>query len=242
VIQLSRAKEKAEESNRLKTAFLQNLSHQIRTPLNSIVGFIDLLATTQLTNKEKNHFNDLVKEGSQNLLNTIQNIVDISKLETKQVEINKTAFSLNKLMKELLESLGNKNSAEVALITEPELIDGEDQVVFDREKLFSCLYRIIGNSVKYTSKGSIIFGYAIAGPRVDFWIKDTGKGIPKELTHQLFELFQNASLPATFQPHGIGLGLAIVKQYVELLNGHIWFETEQNKGTSFYLSFPYQRI
>lgn len=233
------AKEKAEESDRLKSAFLANMSHEIRTPMNGILGFANLLKEPHLTGDEKQHFIDIIESSGQRMLNTINDLVDIAKIESGVVEVNYSEV----LLEEILQSLyyffqpeASKKGLELINASMSELADLT--IVTDKEMLISILTNLIKNSIKYTYSGSIEFGYTVNAESVLFFVKDTGIGIDKSRQQAIFERFvqEDSSISRSFE--GAGLGLSISRAYVEMLGGKIWVESVKGVGSRFFFTVP----
>jgi len=240
VTELIAAKEKAEESDRLKSAFLQNMSHEIRTPLNGILGFADLLLNNSPdANETKTYAGYIVASGNR-LLSLINNILDISRIETGSISINKNPFSVNKLMKEvfhLFEAEAKKKN--ISFQTHLFFKDEESVLLSDENKINQVLVNLIGNAFKFTRNGSINFGYKISGNDLLFWVADTGRGIAPEHQERIFERFYQADMSISRDFEGAGLGLPISKGLIELLGGKIWLESKVGKGTTVYFTIPY---
>jgi PAS domain S-box-containing protein len=244
------AKRKAEESDRLKTAFLANMSHEIRTPMNSILGFAELLKEPNLSGDEQNEYIRIIEKSGARMLNTINEIIDISKIEAGQMEIDITETNINELLdfmflffKPEVESKG------VVLSLQNNLQAQEISIKTDKEKLHSILINLIKNAVKYTKTGSIIFGYSIktistsSKPDkkevLEFFVKDTGIGIPSDRQEAVFKRFIQADVLDKNAFQGSGLGLSISKAYVEMLGGQIWLKSEVEIGSTFYFTIPF---
>jgi PAS domain S-box-containing protein len=237
---LIKAKEKAEESDRLKSAFLANLSHEIRTPMNAIMGFADLLKLPVDENK-RNEYVDIIKKSGLRLLDIITETVEIAKLDTGLIKTNPETFNLDQLMQDIYNELkikvkGNK---ELELIYLPHESSSETTLYTDRIKLQQILINLITNGIKYTPRGAVAFGYEIKGNRVIFRVKDTGIGIDKKNRELVFKRFYRVENPLTIKVGGIGLGLSLAKAYTELLGGTIELESELGRGTSVTVSLPY---
>lgn len=240
---LVEAKEKAEESDRLKSAFLANMSHEIRTPMNGILGFIDLLNEPGLEEKNRATYMDVLKESSQRLMNTIDDIIQISKIEVGEWEVILTVANPREIMEYYLNFFGPKARQKGIALTIAEQPDEEKSLIrTDRAKLDGILTNLINNALKFTDKGSIELGCHIEGEFLFFYVKDTGKGIPAEKLDAIFDRFVQADTNLTRGHEGSGLGLSIVKASAEILGGKVWVESEINKGSTFWFSIPYDPV
>ena len=243
--QLKKAKERAEESDRLKSAFLTNMSHEIRTPMNGILGFSELLKTPGLTGAEQQTYIRIIEKSGARMLNIINDIVDISKieaglikLEMKETNINEQIEFIYAFFKPEVEAKGLKLSFKIPLSAK------EATIITDREKIYAILTNLVKNAVKYTEIGTIQLGYyKIAAtehaPLLQFYVKDTGIGIPKDRQAAIFERFVQADIEDIKARQGAGLGLTITKSYVEMCGGKIWVESEEEIGSTFYFTIPY---
>jgi PAS domain S-box-containing protein len=235
------AKEKAEESDRLKSAFLGNISHEIRTPMNSIVGFSKFINDLDLTTEERQQYSDIIIQSSYQLLSILTDIVNISTIETGQEIIIEKEINLNSTLKFLNEQFSLKASEKnICINLKPSLPDDEDWIISDKTKLIQILNNLIGNALKFTQQGYINVGYTIKGDLIEFFVEDTGIGIPPNMYQIVFERFRQVERAAVSHS-GSGLGLSISKGYVELLGGKIWLTSELGKGSTFYFSIPYKK-
>ncbi|WP_372644384.1 LytS/YhcK type 5TM receptor domain-containing protein [Ancylomarina sp.] len=239
-IKLIEAKEKAEESERLKTAFLANMSHEIRTPMNGILGFTELLNKPDLSDEEQKEFISIIEESGRRMLNTINDIIDISKIESGLIGLNNLETNINQqvelvyiFFKPEAESKGLNFSFKNSLPVE------KANIKTDKEKTQKILINLVKNAIKFCDEGSIEFGYEIKGNDLEFFVKDTGIGIPNDRQAAIFERFIQADISDSRAFQGSGLGLAITKSYVEMLDGKIWVESEEGKGSVFYFTIPY---
>lgn len=241
---LKQAKSEAEESDRLKTAFLANMSHEIRTPMNSIIGFSNLLNDPDLKQDKKDQYLQHIFQSSNLLLNLIDDIIDISKIEAGQIAINPQTCNLNETLKDLFfstrETLKNK-SIEMRL----NLPKDSDAYTLktDPYRLRQVITNLIGNAIKFTDSGYVELGYTIRNADqklvAEFFVKDSGIGIPKDKQNIIFDRFRQVDDSRSRKYGGTGLGLAISKRLVDLLGGNIWVESEPNKGSEFYFSLPF---
>lgn len=243
-IALEKALEKAKESDRLKSAFLANMSHEIRTPMNGILGFADLLKKPDLSNEIQEKYIEIIEKGGKRMLNIINEIIDISKIESGQMPVSVSAISLNQFLEEsymFFKSEAEKKKIEFILTKS--LHDEDALITTDKDKLNGIFTNLIKNALKYTKAGSIEFGYQLKNSKteIEFYVKDTGIGIPKNRQTAIFERFIQADLENKMAQQGAGLGLAISKGYVELLHGTIWVESQEDLGTTFYFTLPYNK-
>jgi PAS domain S-box-containing protein len=234
------AKEKAEESDRLKSAFLANMSHEIRTPMNGILGFADLLKEPDLSGEERQEYIGIIEKSGLRMLNIINDLIDISKVESGQMEIFISEINVN----EQIEYIYNFFKPEVQkkgmqLFFQNGLLNEEAIIRSDREKLYAILANLVKNAIKYSDTGSIKFGYILKKMQLEFFIKDTGIGIPDDKKEAIFNRFIQADITDKRAFQGAGLGLAISKSYVEMLGGSIWVESDEGNGSTFFFTIPY---
>lgn len=238
-IELKKAKEKAEENDRLKSAFLANMSHEIRTPMNSILGFSDLLLNKDLTPTKQEKYHEIINSSGKRLMNLINDIVDISKIDAHELSMNPTVFNLNKLIDQLRQQFSispkNKNTA---ISTVKELKEEESFVNLDETRLAQVLSNLLENALKFTHDGTVKFGYSLDENQLHFYVKDSGVGINAKDHKHIFERFGQSDNEILKVKEGSGLGLAISKGIVELMGGNIWVESEPNKGATFHFTIP----
>lgn len=239
--QLLTAKQRAEESDRLKSAFLANMSHEIRTPMNGILGFASLLDESDVSDEEQKEYIGIIQKSGARLLNLINDIVEISKIESGLMKLNIKRTNINEhidyIYNILKSDAQNKN---LILTFKKDLSDNDAEYYTDSDKLNAILCNLVKNAIKYTDKGSIEFGYKIepadtksSHSSIKFFVKDTGIGIPEDRQKAIFERFIQADIHDIQAREGVGLGLSIAKSYIELLNGKIWVESEIGKGSTF---------
>jgi PAS domain S-box-containing protein len=241
--ELIKAKEKAEESERLKSAFLANMSHEIRTPMNGILGFAELLKEPSLTLEEQQDFIQTIQISGARMLNTINSIVDISKIESGLMKVDIKATNINEKMEFTYKFF--KPEVEIKglqFLFKSSLPSKEAIIKTDNEKVYGILTNLVKNAIKFTYEGSIEFGYEKKGKYLEFFVKDTGTGIPQNQQQIIFERFRQGSDSLTRKYEGSGLGLSIAKSYVEMLEGKIWVESEEGKGSTFYFTIPYNAV
>ena len=236
---LHKAEKKALESDKLKTAFLSNISHEIRTPLNRILGFADLLKSLDLSKEQQNEFIEIINRSSERMLNTINDIIEISRIVTEQISINKEEIFLNTLLDEIYQKSANEIDKEnIELKLKKDNIYKNIIIHTDKQKLTTIIKNLLKNSIKFTDKGSIEFGYTIDNKLIRFYVCDDGIGIPKDKITTIFDSFYKADTDDIMAKQGPGLGLSIAKAYVEILGGNIWVESEENQGSVFYFTLP----
>jgi PAS domain S-box-containing protein len=239
IAELRQAKDKAEESDRLKSAFLTNMSHEIRTPLNALVGFSTIIASKSLTEDKLNKYSELISKNAKLLLNVINDILDISKIEAGQIEINLTDIDAYKEIIDIsksLKSLINEKTTNAKL-----KIDCEDKGVIVKADLMrfrQILTNLISNAFKFTDRGYVKIGFCIKNKEAVFYVKDTGIGISQAMQELIFDPFKQASYENGKFFGGNGLGLPISKAYVEMMGGKMWLESIEGRGSKFYFSLP----
>ncbi len=233
--------ENAQESDRLKSAFLSNMSHEIRTPMNGILGFTELLDSSDLSKIEGQEYIDAIKKSGDRLLSTINEIIDISKIEAGQMKVSKTETSINNLFNELINFFNPQASSKgLSLISLPTLTDRESIILTDNDKLYGILTNLINNAIKFTKKGSVTFGYFLKDNFIEFYVKDTGVGVPMNKQQTIFNRFEQADYGYTREFEGSGVGLTISKAYVEMLGGKLWLISEEGKESEFRFTIPYE--
>jgi PAS domain S-box-containing protein len=237
------AKEKAEESDRLKSAFLANMSHEIRTPLNGIIGFSGLLADPFFDSDQKNDFVNHIINNGNSLMTIINDIMEISKLESGEVKIRRGVIDVKKLLFELRDQYLIL-SKEKNIGFDIEILKGDFSehvsVFADVDRLRQILINLINNAFKFTINGSISIGYRYSGDMIEFHVKDTGIGISEEYQDVIFDRFRQVETSGTRKYGGVGLGLAISKSLVEMMGGKIWLKSKPDQGAAFYFTLPVQ--
>ena len=238
-VELVNAKERAEESDHLKSAFLANIGHEIRTPMNGILGFAGLLKEPGLLGEEQQEYIKNIEESSARMLNIINDIVDISKIEAglmhvdiKDTYINKKIEFIHNFFKPEAERKG------IQLIFKNSLPADEAIIKSDQKKVYSIIINLVKNALKFTDKGIVEYGYEKKGRFIEFFVKDTGAGITVEQQKYIFEMFRQGNDSLSRNYEGAGIGLSISKAYVEMLGGNIWVESEIGKGSTFYFTLP----
>ena len=223
---LIRAKIQAEESDKLKTAFLSNISHEIRTPLNGMLGFIDLLSESDCTCADKIRYNELIHQSSARLVDTINNIIELSLIETNQVAVQKNRFSITKLLGKLAsEYRPTASERKLFLSIDSDSAADKDLISTDEEKLYEILSKLLDNAFKYTREGGVTLGYKFKDSELCFFVKDTGIGISPRKMESIFNRFEQAELDYTRSFEGTGIGLSIATAYAALLGGRIFVDS-----------------
>jgi len=242
VEELIRAKEKAEESDKLKTAFLHNISHEIRTPMNAIVGFSALLGEPDLDAQSQKSYIEVIMQSSNHLLSIITDIVDISNIEANLIKTVKNEISVNLTLKSLCDQFAYRaEEKNIKLRCETGLSDHDALIIADSTKLTQILSNLISNALKFTEKGYIKVSCRLNENFLEFCVSDSGIGISQEYHTRIFDRFYQVQYSLERLYEGTGLGLAISKAYVEHLGGRIWLTSELGKGTSFFFTVPYEK-
>lgn len=229
----------AMESDRLKSAFLANMSHEIRTPMNGIIGFSELCLDPNITKEKQIEFSNIVIKSSKRLLAIVNDILDISKIESGIETLHLESVNLNKLFDELntfYKPIAQNNN--LKLLCEKGLENYKSSIETDKTKLNQVLTNLLSNAFKFTEVGSVVFGYRLVENNLEFYVKDTGIGVEEKLKNRIFERFTQGDLDLSKQHKGTGLGLAITKKIVELFNGEIWLDSS-NQGTTIHFTIPY---
>jgi signal transduction histidine kinase len=241
------AKEKAAESDKLKSAFLANLSHEIRTPMNGILGFSQLLKAPGLSSEKQKEYIEIIEKSGNRLLGIINNIIDISLIDTGYMEVTISKTNINEVVHSVYDFF-RRNSGEkkIDFTINTSLPDSKAIIYADKEKLNAILYNLTSNALKFTEKGSIVLGYMLSinkdSPELEFYVKDTGIGIPTEQVGFIFDRFRQGSESISQHHEGTGLGLYISRAFLELMGGRIRVVSEEGKGSVFYFTLPYALI
>jgi signal transduction histidine kinase len=231
------AKEKLEKSDKHKSEFLSNMSHEIRSPINSIVGFSEMLYDVKNDEEKLNEYIDIINNSSKTLMKIIDDVLDLSKIEAGKIEINKNNFSLNDILEEIY--LTNKNKVKPNVDFKITIPPRGIKLLNDEYRFRQIFQNLITNAIKFTDSGSIEIGYNKTDNLIEFFIKDTGKGIKEEDINKLFNRFSQAT--SNKGNIGHGLGLSISKELVTLMGGTLWVESEFGKGSNFYFTLPNNR-
>ena len=239
---LKESKAKAEESDKLKSAFLANMSHEIRTPMNSILGFANLLKTPDLSDEDKLEYLDHIIQSGDNLLNLINDIIDISKIEAEQLKVEKFPVNLNELLDQLYnryeELITISYPGEIELYFEKAIPGSGLSIETDPYRLQQVISNLLNNSIKFTKEGKIVFGYRVENGDLKFFVRDNGIGIPVDKQDLIFKRFGKLEDPGKINLSGTGLGLSISKSLIELLGGTLWLNTEYKSGAEFFFTIP----
>ncbi|MFN8256337.1 MAG: two-component regulator propeller domain-containing protein [Bacteroidales bacterium] len=236
--QLLEAKLKAEESDKLKSSFLANISHEIRTPMNAIIGFSGLLREENLSIADRDRFLDIINLNSQSLLNMINNVVDLSKLETGQIQLTLSEYLVQSLLLEIL-SFFQEDFAKKGIELVPKFAENPELILkMEKVRIKQVLENLVSNALKFTESGTVSFGVSSMNDfEIVFFVSDTGIGIPNSIGDAVFDRFTKVEEKKKLF-RGSGLGLAISKRIVELWGGKIWYESKLNEGTAFYFTHP----
>ncbi len=242
-IELKAAKEKAEESDRLKSAFLSNMSHEIRTPMNAIIGFSNLLSDEYLTKKERDRYLQYIQNSGHSLLTLINDIIDVAKIESNQLEIKHDIFDLHIILEELFTYYKQQikdQEKEIKFTLEKPNKDKSFFIYTDPQRIKQVLSNLLSNAIKFTEKGYIKFGYQTETNKLLFYVTDSGIGIEKDKQKLIFERFSHFEERFKKNISGTGLGLSISRSIITLMEGEIWVDSQPGKGASFYFKIPYK--
>lgn len=241
--ELIEAKEHAEESDRLKSAFLANMSHEIRTPMNGILGFSSLLKEPNLTGEQQANYIKIIEQSGTRMLNIINSIMSISKIESGSMELHKTEVNINEQIKYVYTFFKPEVEAKGVQFSFKNALPAKTSVIHtDKEKLIAVLTNLVKNSIKFTDGGSISFGYKQTAKNLEFYVKDTGIGIDKDRQGAIFERFIQEDITDKYALEGAGLGLAISKAFIEMLGGELWVKSRKGQGSTFYFTIPYDLV
>ena len=239
---LVKAKKQAEKSDKLKSAFLANLSHEIRTPINAINGFTELLLHTKTSSIEKKEYLEVIHKSGQNLVGIIDDLIAMSKIESNLITPNFSSFDLDKSIRLLFDSIKVTipTDKKIEFVLIPPKVNTDFYIISDEIKLKQIITNLLNNAIKFTEKGKVCLTYNVntTSKQIHFYISDTGIGIHPEHTTKIFDRFRRIESDLSIKVGGLGLGLAISKAYIELLEGRIELESEVNKGTTFHFFIP----
>jgi PAS domain S-box-containing protein len=239
-MKLEEAKQKAEEADELKSAFLANISHEIRTPMNAIIGFSRMIGSPDFDAEEKERFVEIIVSNGKLLMEMVNNMISISKIESNQVTVSKSICKINDLMVELYREYSMEMiNKPVRLKLQAENSNPKFSLVTDKYLLTEILKKLIDNAIKFTHQGEVEFGYRMEGKeKIWFFVRDTGIGIEQSNIERIFERFHQIDHTTTRKYEGTGLGLAIVRHYIDLLEGQIEVKSEVSKGSEFSFWLP----
>jgi signal transduction histidine kinase len=238
--ELIREKERAEENDRLKTAFLSNMSHEIRTPMNGILNFIELLQEADLSGEETQTYIRIINQSGQRLLHTINDIIEMSKIESQDISIHTSSFSVIEMLCYVFDYYNTQISAKgISFELDIALTEYEAGIVSDKMKIQEILNKLVENALKYTHKGKIVVGCYLEQGNIVLYVRDSGIGIAEHKQSIIFDRFVQVYDDQTHLYEGSGLGLSIVKSYVNMLDGRVWLDSELHKGSTFFVSLPY---
>ena len=248
-LDLEIAKEKAEESDRLKSSFLANMSHEIRTPLNAMVGFSTLITDPDLPAKQKNEISYYINHNSDTLLRLIDDIIDLSKIESRQLKIDKKEYKIDTIFNLLFEIFNERKNIlsknKINIIVNNKLKNEQFKLFTDPIRLQQILSNLIDNALKFTEKGFVEYGCSFSDKNdqeLTFYVKDTGIGLSLGQQGQIFNRFNKIEEDKRKLYRGTGLGLSISKNLVELLGGKLWVESEKDRGSTFYFTLPFTKL
>ncbi len=241
--ELIKAKEKAEESDKLKSAFLQNMSHEIRTPMNAIIGFSKLLEKPDLSPEKRKTYTNMIINSTNQLLLIVTDTLTISSIETKQEKVNISKVCINNIIADLYGIFKTQAfNQNISIYTRQNLTDEQSEIYTDKTKVTQILTNLIHNALKFTHEGFIEFGYNLINNKLELYVKDSGIGIKEEMQDIIFERFRQADEKINKIYGGTGLGLSISKAFTELLGGEIWVKSKPGKGSTFYFTIPYKPV
>ncbi|MCG8699737.1 MAG: HAMP domain-containing histidine kinase [Bacteroidales bacterium] len=244
-MELLKSKKKAEESDRLKSVFLANISHEIRSPMNAIMGFSEILKKQNLPSDKQNRYVDIIQDKGKQLLNLITDIIDLSRIESNYLSVTPTSTNLNKILDDLnvlyqrkLATSGKGNVVKLGL--KKYLNKNSCSMLLDENRLKQVLSNLLENAIKFTERGEINFGYTLRDDNMlQFYVRDTGIGIESEQQEIIFENFRQANHMISQKYGGTGLGLSIVKNLVELSGGKVWVNSIPGEGSEFNFTIPH---
>jgi signal transduction histidine kinase len=245
--ELIAAKEKAEESDRLKSSFLANMSHEIRTPMNGIMGFTQILKEKEVNKGQQKDFLNIIYSRTKHLMQIINDIIDISKIEANQLDIQDEEINLTLLLYNLFqekqEALKKLNKSNIQLLLKNNVQKEPLYIYGDSKRLIQILENLLSNALKFTDEGYIKMGYSFKNKHyIIFYVKDTGIGIPENKHQEIFKRFRQGDESLSRNYEGTGLGLTISKNLVKLMGGDIWVESKVNQGSCFYFTLPYRPV
>ncbi len=238
-LELIVSRDKAQSSDKLKTAFIQNISHEVRTPLNGILGFGTMLSDSDSSEEDRQEYISMLQISSNRLIKTITDYMDISLILSDNVEVSHKSINITQLVKSIKYKYNDRCMAKNLLLElEVPVLNEEIYIISDYEMVEKIFIHLLDNAVKFTSKGRITFGYTTSNEVINFFVKDTGNGIHSEARERIFEYFMQEDISSTRGHEGSGLGLSITKGFLNILGGEMHFESEKGEGSTFYFSLP----
>ena len=239
---LSHSQKISKESTHLKSAFLSNLSHEIKTPMNIILGFNEFLNSKSLTHEERIEYTGIIRNSGLQLLQVFDSLIDISKIQADEMVYTQRSFPLNQLLTQVYDNYLPKitmSKKEIGFKYVSGFKMGEDIIKNNKESIFKVLSHLVDNAIKFTDEGEIIFGYDVFDAKLQFFVKDTGIGVPEGQESYIFDIFRQSDLTKARGYGGNGLGLNIAKKLVQAMYGEIWYEKRENGGSCFYFTVPF---
>ena len=238
-----RDKEEAEENERIKNDFISNLSHEIRTPMNGILGFTKFLKDPDLTDTKRKHYISIIENSGNQLMRTMDDLLEISKLGTKQVKSVEKELSLNDLLLELFTIFDIKaKENKTPLYLRKGLSDVDSRILTDETKLYTILSNLLENALKFTSQGFVEFGYKKINSTLEIYVKDTGIGVHENRQASIFKRFSKEENRLSRNVDGLGLGLSIAKENTKLIGGEITLKSKKGEGSTFFITIPYKPV
>lgn len=242
LVKLRETEKRAIESDRLKSAFLENISHEIRTPMNGILGFSELLKNQDLTGEQKSSYIEIIAKSSERMLLLINDLIAISRLETGEIKVFYSRIDLNYLLDTLLsgfEHQAKERGIDLYVAQHPE--EDNYEIYADKEMLIAIFSHLLKNAIKFTSKGEVTIGARVEKSFAHFFVKDSGIGIPKERLSHIFDRFVQADNVVKMAYEGLGIGLSISKAYAEIMGGRIWVTSAEGEGSIFDFEIPIKK-
>jgi signal transduction histidine kinase len=239
-------KTKAEQVDKLKSAFLANISHEVRTPMNAIMGFSNLIAQAHTKMKDRRIYSKFVFDACKSLTHLVDEIIDIAKIESNEISLQKARCNVTEIMDSVFQhfndALEKQNDSNINFSMKPSTLDQDIIIETDPLLLKQVLINLIDNAIKFTQRGFVEYGYEVRRSELLFYVKDSGIGIPEEEREKIFRNFSKVEHNKERFYQGVGLGLALNKKILELLSGKIWLESEVGKGSTFWFTIPSNKI
>lgn len=240
--ELIEAKIRAEEGEKLKTAFLANISHEVRTPMNSIIGFCQLLNRTNNLSDKQQRYLECISQATWKLLYIMEDMMDMAKIQTQQVKVNISPVNVNEMLKKIYTEMSHSAEEKHLMLTiHAPLLDSESVILTDAYKIQKTIKCLVSNGIKFTNIGSVSFGYNLEGENIVFFVKDTGIGIREELHETIFSSFCQLENVMERKYNGVGVGLSLSKGFIDMLGGKIWVDSAPNNGSTFFIKIKYNK-